>query len=150
MSGREGEQPAPVAAAGASPDSAPATQTQVRMKMMPSAVATSAALELCPDGNDPKSGFTRMSSGRSRPTSTLMSRVTAALAIAAVTSLIAPHGRRKSSRAPMVTAGTTRFDRMPPPTALKTRAGTVSHSARFATIPAMNSISNPNGLSLSR
>ena len=39
---------------------------------------------------------------------------------------------------------------MPPPTALNTRAGTVSQSARFATSPAMNSTSNPNGLSLSR
>ena len=62
-----------------------AAYTHVRRKMMPSAVATTAAFALWPDGNDPKSGVTRMSSGRGRATITLMTRVTVALARAAAT-----------------------------------------------------------------
>ena len=85
--------------------------------MTPSATAIVAAFATCPDGNEPKSDVTIMSSGRARPKRFFRSCTTPALAADATTKYSAAHGRLTTSNATAVTIGTTNTPITPPPSA---------------------------------
>src|SRR3954447_501275 len=93
----------------------PAIVVQMDGKITISATATVAALATCPEGNDPKSLTTMMSSGRARPNVCLRTCTTAAEPADAATKYTAAQGLRRIRSTIATTMGTTNTPNHPPP-----------------------------------